>query len=99
MKLYTIADSCLPKAQQYVQATHAVAQYLIDNPDTEWNNDTLIMLKCKEYIREIDDLLESVEIWDMPISKFYEPYYNNRLTAFCGLDIGWMYEIKELELI
>ena len=77
MKLYAIASNDLTKPQQFVQATHAVAQYLIDNPDSKWKNQTLVMLKSGEL-----NLIEKYFIDnEVKYSKFNEPYYDNKLTA------------------
>ena len=91
MKLYVLSDSSLSKPQQWVQATHAVAQHFVDFPDTEWKNYTLVMLQCKD-----------IEGWAMRLegvdhSKFYEPHFNNRLTAISSLHIGDM--VGNLKLI
>lgn len=44
MKLYVLIRKDMPKAYQAVQGGHAVAQWLIDNPENGWNNHTLIYL-------------------------------------------------------
>lgn len=77
MKLYVIASNDLSKSQQFVQATHAVAQYLIDNPESQWKNETLVMLKEND-LNEVKKYLDYCKV---NYSKFYEPYYDNKLTA------------------
>ena len=70
-RLYALVRSDLSRSQQAVQAAHAVAQFLVDNPSHEWRNSYLIMLRCKgikNWIREADT------IWR-------EPDLNNEITA------------------
>jgi hypothetical protein len=43
-KLYVLVRKDLPKNYQAVQAGHAVAEYLLKNPKTKWNNGTLVYL-------------------------------------------------------
>lgn len=91
MKLYVLTDSKLSKAQQWVQATHAVAQHFIDFPNTPWKNYTLVMLQCKD-IESWMTNLENVEH-----SQFREPHFNNKLTAISSLHIGHL--VDKLKLI
>lgn len=93
MKLTAIASSTLSKPQQFVQATHAVAQYLIDNPKPKWKNETLVMLKTDE-LELIEEYLIKNKI---SYSKFHEPYYDNKLTAI-ALDDELDF-FKDLKLI
>ena len=77
MKLYVIASNDLSKPQQFVQATHAVAQYLIDNPQSKWKNETLVMLKSNH----LNEIKSHLDYCKSNYSMFHEPYYNNMLTA------------------
>ena len=43
-KLYILCRKDLPETYRAIQGGHALAQYLIDYPDTEWDNGTLIYL-------------------------------------------------------
>ena len=47
MKLYVLIDSGLGPAQKAVQAGHAVAEYLLNNPN-QWKNETLVYLDCPD---------------------------------------------------
>ena len=93
MKLYVLTDSKLSKAQQWVQATHAVAQHFVDYPDTPWKNYTLVMLQCPD----IHEWSEMIYEKQLEHSKFHEPYFENRLTAISSLHIGHL--VGKLKLI
>ena len=75
MKLYVLVDPTLSRSQRAVQAAHAVAQYLIDNPNTSWDNGTLVVLKAEDINNEA---LNADSI-------FKEPDLNNRITAITKL--------------
>jgi len=63
-----------------VQAGHAIAQYLIENPNTEWDNGTLIYLgiSCEDELEYWKDKLN----WKgLTYAEFREPDINNELTA------------------
>ena len=76
MKLYVIVRSNLSKSQQAVQAGHAVAQFLLENRETEWSNGTLVYLKSRSlrpYLRRKH-------------TAFFEPDIGNEMTAIATLD-------------
>lgn len=63
-----------------VQGAHAVAQYCLDFPNSDWKNQYLIFVKVdnEERLKQLEwKLLESGE----QFSKFYEPDIGNQLTA------------------
>jgi len=73
-----LADNALSKSQQAVQSAHAVAQYLLDHPETKWTNGTLVLLKT-------DDLEAYLPYAE---SIFREPDLENQITALTFLDKG-----------
>jgi len=75
MKLYVLVDATLSKSQRAVQTAHAVAQYLIDNPTTVWNNGTLVVLQAEDINNEALNA----------DSLFREPDLGNRITAITKL--------------
>ena len=81
MKLYVFVRKDLPKSYQAVQAGHAVAQWLLDHPEQDWNNHTLIYLGVPneaELQEAYDDFLD---FSDYKVSAFYEPDIGNQMTA------------------
>lgn len=81
MKLYVLVRKDLPKSYQAVQAGHAVAQWLIDNPDQEWNNHTLIYLGVNNEAELQEWYLDLLDFSDLDPVPFYEPDIGNQLTA------------------
>jgi len=70
----------LKKSSTAVQSGHAVAEFLLYGPDTEWDNGTLVYLG----VRNLDELNN----WCSKLSEkkiewvgFKEPDLNNELTA------------------
>lgn len=92
-KLYVIVDQSLSKRQQFVQGAHAVAQHLVDFPDSAWKNGSLVMLKTKDLKQYMDKCTDNNVVY----SDFIEPYYDNMITAFSALNIGLI--VDELKLI
>ena len=62
------------------QGAHALAQHLIDYPNTQWKNNTLIFLKT-ENIYTLYNIVDFLELKNKKYSTFYEPDLNNELTA------------------
>lgn len=86
-KLYVIVRRDLSKSQQAVQAGHAVAQFLIDLPDSGWTNGTLVYLKGPSGHEEMMNFFEGIRKieprWHMP---FYEPDLDDEITALAVLE-------------
>lgn len=79
MKLYVLVRLDLEKSSPAVQAGHAVAEFMLKNPDSKWRNSYLIYLGVKNL-----DRLEQI-VWrlekERDIIKFHEPDLNDQLTA------------------
>ena len=60
MKLYVLTRNDLSRSQKAVQAGHAVAEFLILNPDCEWSNGTLVYLRTKDE-SQLRSILEEFE--------------------------------------
>lgn len=76
-RLYVLIRKDLSRSQQAVQAGHAVAEYLLKRPSTQWDNGTLIYLSvCSEQeLREWAEKLGDRCVW------FLEPDIGNQMTA------------------
>lgn len=86
-KLFTIIREDLPVVQQAVQGGHAVAEYLLHNPQTEWDNGTLIYLGVKNE----EELLywgEKMKLRDIDWIGFREPDIGNQMTAIATVGDG-----------
>lgn len=93
MRLYLIVDCYLSKSQKAVQAAHAAAQYVMDHPNMEWKNGTIVILDHHDLKKFESELIEN----NIDYSKFIEPYWNNKLTALAAY--GIMELTKDLPLI
>ena len=80
MKMYVLVRNDLSNSQKAVQAGHAVAQYLLTKPDTQWDNGTLIYLGVRDETE--------LNLWTARLTKsgvfnvgFREPDIGDQLTA------------------
>jgi hypothetical protein len=64
-------------AYQGVQGGHALAQWLLENPNQTWNNQYLIYLS----VDDIDKFMFKLDLKGIKYSKFIEPDYDNQVTA------------------
>ena len=86
-KLYVLVDNALRRPQKAVQAAHAVAEYLLSHPNTEWSNGTLVLLRTDD----LERYLHHAE------SYFREPDLRNKITALTFL--GGDEKVKDLRLL
>jgi len=86
-KLYVLCRKDLKPAYRAVQAGHAVAEWLLRGPRTEWKNGTLIVLgvsgqrHLKTWKRRLDDN-------NIPYKEFREPDIRNQTTALAAVHTG-----------
>jgi hypothetical protein len=73
-KLYIIVNEQLSTSQQAVQAGHAVAAFLKNNPHTQWDNGHLIYLKTKPN-------------WKGNINECIYFSFNHETAEFCEPDM------------
>ncbi len=93
-KLFVLSRKDLGLPYQAVQSGHAVAQWLLDNPVNEWQNNTLV------YVSVPDE--QRLEMWCNKLnshcytfSEFFEPDINNQRTAIaCYTDSGIFSKLK-----
>ena len=82
-KLYVLVRTDLQGSSSAVQAGHAVAQWMLDYPET-WKNQTLVYIN----IGTEDELLrwkQKIHYKDMNYSEFKEPDLNDETTAIACL--------------
>ena len=97
-KLYILIRRDMQRNYQAVQAGHALAEWMLQNPTQakEWDNRTLIYLSvsCEDALKAWGERLDKLEInW----VGFREPDIGNELTAIATYGNGELY--KELKLL
>lgn len=70
----------IPDSYQAVQSGHSVAQWMLDNPNHEWQNSTLVYLSIKDKER-LEMLILKLESRCFKVSRFIEPDIGNELTS------------------
>lgn len=85
-RLYVLIDQKLDA----VYGCHAVAQWLLEHPNQDWNNSYLIYLYA-----DLDKWRVRLDLTNKDYSTFHEPDLNNQLTAL--QDDGRMF--KKLKLV
>ncbi len=78
--LYVLTRKDLRKSSPAVQAGHAVAEFLLKNPDTKWDNGTLIYLGVRN-LHELRKWSHRLDNEDIKWVGFKEPDINNEMTA------------------
>lgn len=71
-----LIDQKLDAVYGCVQGGHAVAQWLLEHPNQEWNNSYLIYLYA-----DLDKWKVRLDLVNKDYSSFYEPDLGNQLTA------------------
>lgn len=89
---YVLIDQKLDAVYGCVQGGHAVAQWLLEHPNQEWNNSYLIYLYA-----DLDKWKVRLDLVNKDYSSFYEPDLDNQLTAIALQDDGRMF--KKLKLV
>ena len=89
-KLYVLVRKDLSRSQQAVQAGHAVAEYLKQHPNTEWQNGTLVYLVVynERHLADMAKQLLGEGYAAKDIVGFHEPDRDNEMTAFAVLGNG-----------
>ena len=91
-RLYVLIDQKLDVVYGCVQGGHAVAQWLLEHPNQNWNNNYLIYLYA-----DLDKWRVRLDLVGKDYSTFHEPDLNNQLTAIALQDDGRMF--KKLKLV
>ena len=80
-KLYIVVPKSLSYSQRAVQGGHAIADFMIKNPESEWRGHSLVFLTVPTD-EELVALYEESKGWcRCETGWFHEPYWDNRLTA------------------
>ncbi len=79
-KMYVLVRKDLTRSQQAVQAGHALAEYLVKIPDTQWRNGTLIYLGVKG-LRQLENWKLKLKRMEIEFAEFNEPDIGNETTA------------------
>ncbi len=95
-KLYVLVRADLTPEQKAVQAGHAVAEYLIKNPTTEWDNGTLVYLSVKNEF-ELGKWAFKMEDYSVKYARFIEPDIGDQTTAIAAISDGLIF--KNLPLL
>lgn len=92
-RLYVLVSNKLKPVYGCVQGGHAVAQWLLDNKNTQtWNNNYLIYVYA-----DIDKWIYKLKLKDLNYSIFYEPDLGNIPTAIAIESDGSMF--KNLKMV
>lgn len=92
-RLYILVSNDLEPVYGCVQGGHAIAQYLLEHPNSKWKNNTVVYLYCN-----IDKIKHKLDIFECDYSKFYEPDLGNKLTAIAILN-PWQKLVRNLKLV
>lgn len=97
-KLYILVSNRLNSIYGAVQGGHAIAQFLIEHPNSEWKNNTVVYLSC-----DIDNFLNRQKkrhqlLKDELHSVYKEPDLNNQITAIACYKIPQKY-VRNLKLL
>ena len=82
MKMYVLVRKDLTKAQQAVQAGHALAQFVL-NHQSHWENGTLIYLGVKGE-RQLINWIRKLERNYVDVAVWREPDKDNEITAIAA---------------
>lgn len=96
MKLYVLTRKDIPPSYQAVQSGHAVAQFLKDNPNTQWANGTLVYLGVSN-LQSLEKWISKLDSMEIPYSLFIEPDIGDQPTSLATLGNDILY--KNLKLL
>ncbi len=91
-RLYVLIDEQLDPIYGCVQGGHAVAQWLLDHPEQNWNNSYLIYLSAN-----VSNWIDRLDYLGVDYTKFQEPDLENKTTALATLGNEKLF--KKLKLI
>jgi len=83
-KMYVLVRKDLSKSQQAVQAGHAVAEYLVRGPSTDWDNGYMILKKVKNEA-DLKNWMRNLTEIGVECAAFIEPDIGDQMTAFAAV--------------
>lgn len=97
-KLYVLISDKLEPIYGAVQGGHAIAQFLIEHPNSEWQNNTVVYLSCNlnKFIRQMNKRIYIGKYEEY--SVFQEPDLDNQITAIACYKIPQNY-VRHLKLL
>ena len=78
--LYILTRKDLRRSSSAVQAGHALAEFLLRGPITEWNNGTLVYLSVRD-LKELEEWCCELNEKRIKWVGFREPDLDDELTA------------------
>lgn len=81
-KLYVIVRQDMSPSQIAVQAGHAVAEHMVEDPYT-WENEILIYLGVKNLFH-LEKWMDRLEFLNVDFTTWREPDINNEVTAIAS---------------
>ena len=91
-RLYVLISKKLDSIYGCVQGGHAVAQWLLNHPNQEWNNNYLIYVSA-----DVNQWKHKLDILGIDYTEFKEPDLDNQITALAVLNHDHVF--KNLQLI
>lgn len=92
LKLYTLVRNDLGKSYAAVQASHAVAEFLLRGPKTEWDNGTMVLLGVKDK-QELEKWTKKLTYKGIAWVGFKEPDLEGcQLTAISAVGTGEVFK-------
>lgn len=82
-KLFVTVRKDLSHSQRAVQAGHAVAEYMLNCPSSNWRNQTLIYLGVKG-LNQLENLKMKLQLNGTRFVEFKEPDIDNQTTAIAS---------------
>ena len=95
--LFVLVRSDLTPGQQLAQSGHTIAQWMLDNPKSDWKNSTLIILgvKSKNLLQLCEERLKFNQI---KYSVNREPDMYDEATGIAASDLKLYHLFKNLPL-
>lgn len=91
-RLYVLISNKLDSIYGCVQGGHAVAQWLLNHPSQDWNNNYLIYVSA-----DLSKWKERLDILNIDYTEFKEPDLDYQITALAVLNNDKIF--KKLKLI